>query len=215
MEEQQQQAQQMPQQPQHQPPQQEQQQQTQQEQPPLLPPVSGLRTLDLPSPSPPPSLSPLVYGPTFPPLDSTPAVFPHSQPPLSPTLSRSPRARPSSPVPLTDLCTVLFRPSPPRWSPSVIPSPLESALTASLSTPVTDYYRTYRPVLSRILASLVTDPRASLSSVSALTAAVTEFASTRRLDYATILVAAPSTSPLAVGVESALGCNALETGSLS
>ncbi|CAI7880448.1 unnamed protein product, partial [Closterium sp. NIES-53] len=71
------------------------------------------------------------------------------------------------------------------------------------------YYRTYCPILSRALASLVTDPRASLSSVSALIAAVTEFASTRCLDYATSLVAAP-TSPLAVGGESALGCDALE-----
>ncbi|CAI7908820.1 unnamed protein product [Closterium sp. NIES-54] len=68
----------------------------------------------------------------------------------------------------------------------------------------------YRHVLSRVLASLVIDPRASLSSVSVLTAAVTEFASTRCLDYATSLVAAPPTSPLAVGVESALGCDALE-----
>ncbi|CAI7855555.1 unnamed protein product [Closterium sp. NIES-54] len=87
-------------------------------------------------------------------------------------------------------------------------SPVPS-LTASLSTPVRDYYRTYRP-LSRVLASLVIDPRASLSSVSALTAAITDFASTRCLDYATSLVAAPLTSPLAVGGESALGCDALE-----
>ncbi|CAI7817140.1 unnamed protein product [Closterium sp. NIES-53] len=85
-----------------------------------------------------------------------------------------------------------------------------SALTASLSTPVTDYYRTYCRVLSRVLSSLVTDPHASLSSVSALIAAVTEFAATRRLDHATCLVAAPLTSPLAVGGESALGYDALE-----
>ncbi|CAI7873732.1 unnamed protein product [Closterium sp. NIES-54] len=83
-----------------------------------------------------------------------------------------------------------------------------SALTASLSTPVTDYYRTYRPILSCVLASLVTDPRASLSSVSALTA--TEFDATRCLDYTTRVVAAPPTSPLAVGGESTLGCDALE-----
>ncbi|CAI7778824.1 unnamed protein product [Closterium sp. NIES-54] len=125
---------------------------------------------------------------------------PSSSAPLSPLLShtwplrRSHRARPSSPVPLTDLRTALFRYSPPHSSPSVLPSPPESALTASLSTPVTDYYRTYRPVLSRILASLITDPRASLSPVSVLTAAVTEFTSTRCLDYATSLVVAPPTS---------------------
>ncbi|CAI7733585.1 unnamed protein product [Closterium sp. NIES-53] len=99
---------------------------------------------------------------------------------------------------------------PPRLSPSVLPSPPEAALTASLSTPVTDYYRTYCPVLSCALASLVTDPHASLSSVSALTAAVIEFASTRRLDYATSLVAAPPTRPLSVEGESAHGYDALE-----
>ncbi|CAI7912885.1 unnamed protein product, partial [Closterium sp. NIES-54] len=115
-----------------------------------------------------------------------------------------------SPVPLTDLRNALLRSSPPCLSPSVLPSPPESALTASLSTPVTDYYRTYRPVLSCVLASLVTHPRASVSSVSALTAAVTEFASTRHLDFATSLVAAPPSSPLAVGGVSALGCDALE-----
>ncbi|CAI7915205.1 unnamed protein product [Closterium sp. NIES-54] len=153
--------------------------------------------------------------PTLPPPDSALAGFPCSQPPLSPPLShawtsRSPRARPLSPVPITDLHTILFRPSPPRSSPSVLPSPLESALTTSLSTPVTDYYRVFRPFLSRVLASLVTNPRASLLSVSALTAAVIEFASTRHLDYAKSLVAAPPTSPLAVGGESALGCDVLE-----
>ncbi|CAI7733062.1 unnamed protein product [Closterium sp. NIES-53] len=61
----------------------------------------------------------------------------------------------------------------------------------------------------------VIDSRASLSSVSVLTAAVTEFASTRCLDYATSLVAAPPTSPLAVGGESALRCDALEDRHLS
>ncbi|CAI7841647.1 unnamed protein product [Closterium sp. NIES-54] len=201
--------------------QQQQQQQPEHEQPqqqqqPPPPPVSGLRTLGLPSPSPTSPPSPPVSGPPLPPLDPSPAVFPPPLPPLSPPLShtcssrRSPCARPSSPLPFTNLRTALFRSSPPRLSPSVLPSPPDLALTASLSTHVTDYYRTYRPVLSRALASLVTDPHASLSSVSALTAAATEFASTRCLDYATSLVAAPPTSPLAVGGESALGCDALE-----
>ncbi|CAI7777428.1 unnamed protein product [Closterium sp. NIES-54] len=173
-------------------------------------PCSPLSFSSLPPPS------PSVSGPLLPPPDPSPVVFPPPLPPLSPPLShtwpsrRSPRACPSSPVPFTDLHTALFRSSPPHLSPSVLPSPPESALIASLSTPVTDYYRTHRPVLSRVLASLVTDPRASLSSVSALTAAATEFASTRCLDYATSLVAAPPTSPLAIGGKSALGCDALE-----
>ncbi|CAI7870007.1 unnamed protein product [Closterium sp. NIES-53] len=116
---------------------------------------------------------------------------------------------PRSPLSFSSLPLLSSRLCPPRSFPSVLPSPPESALTASLSTPVTDYYRTYRPVISRVLDSLVTDPRASLSSVSALTAAITEFASTHCLDYATSLVAAPPTSPLAVRGESALGCDAL------
>ncbi|CAI7812869.1 unnamed protein product [Closterium sp. NIES-53] len=195
---------------------QQQPEQEQPQQPPPPPPVSGLRTLGLPSPSPPSPPSPPVSGPPLPPPDPSPAVFPPPLPPLSPPLSHtwpsrcSPRARPSSRVPFTDLRIALFNSSPPYLSPYVLPSPPELALTASLSTPVTDYYHTYRPVLSRVLASLVTDSRASLSFVSALTAAVTEFASTRCLDYATSLVAAPPTSPLAIGGESALGCDALE-----
>ncbi|CAI7766424.1 unnamed protein product [Closterium sp. NIES-54] len=214
--EEQQQERQQEQQPPQQPPKQEQQtqqqqqpQQQEQQQRPSPPPVSGLQTLDLPSPSPPSSPSPTIYVPTFAPPDPTPAVFPHSQPPLSPPLShnwasRSPHARPSSPVPVTYLLTVLFRSSSPRPSLSLIPSPPESALTASLPTLVTDYYRMYRHVLSRVLASLVTDPHASLSSVSAHTATVTEFAATHRLDYVTRVVDAPPTSPLAVGGGSAL-----------
>ncbi|CAI7911032.1 unnamed protein product [Closterium sp. NIES-54] len=147
---------------------------------------------------------------------SSSSVFPPPLPPLSPPLPhtwplrRSPRACPSSPVSFIDLRTALFRSSPPRLSPSVLPSPPESALTTSLSTPVTDYYRTYRPVLSRVLASLVTNPRASLSPVSTFTATVTEFGSTHYLDYATSLVAAPPTRTLAVEGESALGCDALK-----
>ncbi|CAI7890700.1 unnamed protein product [Closterium sp. NIES-53] len=161
--------------------------------------------------------SPLSFSSLPPPLlPSLCSVFPPPLPRLFPPLSHtwpsrcSPRARPSSTVPFTDLRTALFRSSPPCLSPSVLPSPPKSALTASLYTPVTNNYRTYRPVLSRVLASLVTDPRASLSSISALIAAVTEFASTRCLDYATSLVAAPPTSPLAIGGESALGCDTLE-----
>ncbi|CAI7805039.1 unnamed protein product [Closterium sp. NIES-53] len=197
----------------------DQQQQQQTPQPQLLqqlfPPMRGLRALGLPSSPPVHSQSPTTYGPTFPPKDSTPAVFSPPQLNLPPpvarhdwTSCRPPRTRPSSP--LADVHTILFR-SPPRRSPrvSVLPSPPESSLTVS-SHPITDYYRAARPVVSRFLASLVTDPRASPSSVLALTAAVADFASTRRLDYATRVVAAPPPRPLSVGGESALGCDVLE-----
>ncbi|CAI7884457.1 unnamed protein product [Closterium sp. NIES-54] len=136
----------------------------------------------------------------FPPSQSPPLVVPHDRPSRCP-----PRARPSSP--LADFRTVSFR-SPPRRSPHVyvLPSPPESSLTVS-SHPITDYYRAARPVVTRVLASLVTDPCASPSSVSALTAVVADFASTRHLDYATRVVAART---LSVGGESALGCDVLE-----
>ncbi|CAI7769177.1 unnamed protein product [Closterium sp. NIES-53] len=178
----------------------------------LFPLVSGLRALSLPSSPPVHSQSPTAYGPTFPPSDPTPAVFsPPQSPPVVPhdwTSRCPPRARPSSP--LADVCNVLFR-SPHRRSPpmSVLPSPRESSLTVS-SHPITDYYRAARLVVSRVLASLVTDPRAPPSSVSALTVTVADFASTRHLDYTTHVVAAPPPRPLSVGRESALGCDVLE-----
>ncbi|CAI7813559.1 unnamed protein product [Closterium sp. NIES-54] len=177
--------------------------------------LDGLWALGLPSSPPVHSQSPTAYGPMFPPPDPTPAVFspPQSQssPPIVPhdwTSRCPPRARPSSP--LADLRTILFRSSP-RCSPplSLLPSPPESSLTVS-SHPITDYYCAARPVVSHVLATLVTNPRASLSSVSALTAAVADFASTRHLDYATRVVAAPPPRPLSVGGVSALGCDVLE-----
>ncbi|CAI7780281.1 unnamed protein product [Closterium sp. NIES-53] len=155
----------------------------------------------------PPSVSP-AFGPTFSPLDDRPAVW-SSPPPQSPPLvvrhyrSRPcpPSARPSSPV--TDLhtallCTSLCRSPPPV---SVLPSPPRSSLPVS-PTPISDYYRAVRPVVSRVLATGVTDPRFSPSSVSALTAAVT--------DYSTCVVPAPPSRPLSVGGEFALGCDVLE-----
>ncbi|CAI7877772.1 unnamed protein product [Closterium sp. NIES-53] len=146
------------------------------------------------------SLSPTLYGPTFPPQDSAPAVFsPQSQspPPVLPhdwTTRCPPRARPSSPF--DDLHTVLFRSSTRHAPPvSVLPPPPASSLTAS-SHPITDYYRDIGRVVSRVLASLVTNPRASPSSILALTAAVANFASTHRLDFAMRVVAAPPARPL-------------------
>ncbi|CAI7813428.1 unnamed protein product, partial [Closterium sp. NIES-54] len=190
-----------------------QQQELQQQQQPLFPPVSGIQALGVHSSPPDRSLSPLAYGPTFPPPDSSLAVFSppwsHSSPPVVPhdwTVRCPARARPSSPF--DDLRTVLLRSSPRRSPPHfVLPSPPDSSLTASTSTPITDYYRASRPVVTCVLASLVTDPRASPSSVSALSATVTDFAATRRLDYATHVVAA---RPLPAGDESALGCDVLE-----
>ncbi|CAI7840905.1 unnamed protein product [Closterium sp. NIES-53] len=176
--------------------------------------LSGLRALGHPSSPPVHSQSPTVYGPMFPPPDSPPAVFSPPQSQSPPPVVRQDwttccplRAHPSPP--LADLHTVLFH-SPPRRSLHlyVLPSPPESSLTVS-SHPITDYYCDARPVVSHVLASLVTNPRASSSSVSALIAAIADFASTRRLDYAMRVVATPPPRPLSVGGESALGCDVL------
>ncbi|CAI7881369.1 unnamed protein product [Closterium sp. NIES-54] len=95
------------------------------------------------------------------------------------------------------LHTVLLRSIPRRSPPpSILPSPPKSSFTASASTPITDYYHATRPIVTRVLASLITDPRASPSSVSALTAADADFAATRRLDYAPRVVPA---RPLSIG----------------
>ncbi|CAI7804633.1 unnamed protein product [Closterium sp. NIES-53] len=89
----------------------------------------------------------------------------------------------------------MLRSSPRRSPPSsFLSSPPESSRTAS-THPITYYYRTARHVVSRVLASLVTDPRASPFSISTLVAPVGDFPGTRRLEYATQMVA---TRPLAV-----------------
>ncbi|CAI7857328.1 unnamed protein product [Closterium sp. NIES-54] len=177
----------------------------------LFPPVSGLRALGLPSSPPVCSLPPLAFGPTFSPPDARPTVW-SSTPPQSPSLvvrhyrSRPcpPSACPSSPV--TDLhtallCTSLRRSPPPV---SVLPSPPPSSLLVS-PTLISDYYRVVRPAVSRVLATGVTEPRFSPSSVSALTTTVADFAAASRLDYSTRVVPAPPTRPLSVGGEFALG----------
>ncbi|CAI7807986.1 unnamed protein product [Closterium sp. NIES-53] len=152
-----------------------------------------------------------LQQPMFPPPDASPAVSPPPWSQSPPIVLHyhvrplPPRARPSSPT--DDLCTALFcysrRRSPPAC---VLLSPHESSLMVS-STPISDYYRAARLVVSRVLASLVTDPRASPLSISALTTAVGDFTTTRHLDYTTRVVAA---RPLSVGGESALGCDVLE-----
>ncbi|CAI7843551.1 unnamed protein product [Closterium sp. NIES-53] len=142
----------------------------------------------------------------FPPVSGLRALGLPSSPPVN---SQSPTAYgPTFPPP--DSAPAVFYPHPRRSLPvSVLPSPPESSLTVS-SHPITDYYRAARPVVSRVLASLLTDPRASPSSVSALTVAVADLTSTCRLDYSPRVVAAPPPRPLSVGGESALGCDVLE-----
>ncbi|CAI7828984.1 unnamed protein product [Closterium sp. NIES-53] len=176
----------------------------------LFPPVSGLRASCLPS-SPrvrPPS--PPAFVPLFSPPDACPAVW--SPPPVVRHYRSRPcppSARPLSPV--TDLHTTLLctslRCSPPPVS--VLPSPPPSSLLVSLA-PISDYYRAVRPVVLHVLATSVTDPCFSPSSVSALTAAVADFATASRLDYSTRVVPSLPTRPLSIVGGFALGCDVLE-----
>ncbi|CAI7773016.1 unnamed protein product [Closterium sp. NIES-53] len=152
---------------------------------------------------------PLVFPPLL--LSAHSLLLHTSPPPVVPhdwTTRCHPLARPSSHI--DDLRTVLFHSSPCR-SPtvSVLPPPPESPLTIS-SNPITDYNSDACPVVTHVLSSLVTNPCASPSSVSVLTSAVTDFAATRRLDYATRVVVSPPTCPLSARGEFALRCDVLE-----
>ncbi|CAI7884578.1 unnamed protein product [Closterium sp. NIES-53] len=173
---------------------------------------SGLRALGLPSSSPARSQSPPAFGPTFPPPDDSSAVWSSPRSPSPPLVVPHYRVRPcplrAYPLsPVTDLHTALLSSSLHRSSPeSVLPSPPPSSLPVS-PTPISDYYRAARPIVSRVLATLATDSRFSPSSVSALTAAVAEFAATSRLDFTMHVVPAQTSRPLSVGGEFALGCD--------
>ncbi|CAI7864735.1 unnamed protein product, partial [Closterium sp. NIES-54] len=67
------------------------------------------------------------------------------------------------------------------------------------------------PVVSRLLATAVTDPSFESAAASALVAELLDFAAACRLDYTTALVVeSASASPPSVGGECALGTDVLE-----
>ncbi|CAI7896941.1 unnamed protein product [Closterium sp. NIES-54] len=82
--------------------------------------------------------------------------------------------------------------------PHVLPQPPESSLTV-FHDPLSDYLRASRPVVSRVLSTLVTHPTAPLSSVSELVTTVAGFASSHRFDYTAHLVSDPAHSPFSRG----------------
>ncbi|CAI7805451.1 unnamed protein product [Closterium sp. NIES-54] len=89
-------------------------------------------------------------------------------------------------------------------------SPPESSLRA-ISDPVSDLACAASPIVSRLLATVLTDPSFESAVASALVAELVEFAAAFRLDYATALVAeSKSVSPPSVGGEYALGTDVLE-----
>ncbi|CAI7782701.1 unnamed protein product [Closterium sp. NIES-53] len=92
--------------------------------------------------------------------------------------------------------------------PPVLPDPPQSSLIVS-SPSFSDFLCDARPTVSRLLSSLVINPTAPSPSVSTFVAAVTEFASAHRLDYATKSNSASACPPSVEGAP-ALGKNVLE-----
>ncbi|CAI7848232.1 unnamed protein product [Closterium sp. NIES-54] len=91
-----------------------------------------------------------------------------------------------------------------------LPPPPESSLPA-VPDPESDLVRAASPTVSRLLATVVTDPSFESTAASALVAELLDFVAACRLDYATALVVESESASLpSVGVECALGTDVLE-----
>ncbi|CAI7877428.1 unnamed protein product, partial [Closterium sp. NIES-53] len=128
--------------------------------------------------------------------------------PVSPvrTARRDPGSRPP-PVPGTHAMTL--RPSfVPLRVP--MPAPPESSLPA-VPNPESDRTRAASPIVSRLLATTITDPSFESATASSLVAELLDFAAACRVDYASALVVeSASASPPSVRGECALGTDVLE-----
>ncbi|CAI7737180.1 unnamed protein product [Closterium sp. NIES-53] len=170
--------------------------------------------------------SPDQSQPPFLPASPLPAPSPYSESTGGLTERREPESRPASPVRSVRTGRRNPRPRPPpvpgthamALRPSSLPlrvplsPPPESSLHA-FPDPESEFARAASPTVSRLLASVVTDPSFESTAASALVAELFEFAAACRLDYATALVAEPeseSVRPLSVGDECALGTDVLE-----
>ncbi|CAI7892576.1 unnamed protein product [Closterium sp. NIES-53] len=91
-----------------------------------------------------------------------------------------------------------------------LPPPLESSLP-SVPDPESDHAHAANLTVSRLLATVVTDPSFESTAASALIAELLDFAAPCRLDYTTALVAeSESVSPPSIGGECALCTDVLE-----
>ncbi|CAI7900340.1 unnamed protein product [Closterium sp. NIES-53] len=181
------------------------------------PPSTGLPpSLACPQPVP----SQLQLQPTSP----LPAPSPYTGPTGGLAERREPASRPASPVRAARTSGRSSRQRPPpvpgthRMSlrPSTaplrvpLPSPPESSLPA-LVDPESDSLRAASPTITRLLATVVTDPSFESTAASALVTELVDFAASCRLDYAASLVTeSESVCPLSVGGECALGTDVLE-----
>ncbi|CAI7842141.1 unnamed protein product [Closterium sp. NIES-53] len=187
---------------------------------PLLQLVLGLLSstgLTPPLLCPPPDLS----QPPFQPASHLPTSSPYTEQTGGPTKHREPESRPASPVhtghrvprprppPVPGTHAVALRPSsvPLRVS---LPPPLESSILA-VPDPESDLARAVSPTVSRLLATVVTDPSFESTAASTLVAELVEFTAACRLDYTTALVAeSKSVRPLSVRGECALHTDVFE-----
>ncbi|CAI5987003.1 unnamed protein product [Closterium sp. NIES-65] len=190
---------------------------------PLLQQVLGLS----PSTGPPPSLAcpqPVPSQLQLQPTSSLPAPSPYNGPTRGLTERRNPASHPASPVRAARAsgCGSRQRPPPvpgthrmslrPSTAPlrAPLPCPPESSLPA-FADPESDSLRAASPTVTRLLATVVTDPSFESTAASALVAEVVDFAARCRLDYAASLVAeSESVCPPSVGGECALGTDVLE-----
>ncbi|CAI7757568.1 unnamed protein product, partial [Closterium sp. NIES-53] len=128
--------------------------------------------------------------------------------PVSPVRSarRAPR---SCPPPVPGTHAMALRPSSVRFRVPLL-APPESSLP-EVPDPESDRACAANPIVSRLLATAVTDPSFESAAASALVAELLDFVATCRLDYATALVAdSASASPPSIGGVCALGTDVLE-----
>ncbi|CAI7903930.1 unnamed protein product [Closterium sp. NIES-54] len=179
---------------------------------PLLEQVIGLPPS--PGPAPPLACPQLVQSQSqLQPASPLPAPSPYTGPTGGLAERREPASRPASPVRAARTSHRALRPRPPAvpgthqmaLRPSTaplrvpLPSPPESSLPV-LADPESDSLRATSPTVTRLLATVVTDPSFESTAASALVAELVDFAACCRLDYATSLVAASeSVCPPSVG----------------
>ncbi|CAI5962099.1 unnamed protein product [Closterium sp. NIES-64] len=186
----------------------------------FVPLLQQVLSLSPPVECPPPVQSQSLLEPASP----LPSPSPYTGPTGGLAEHREPASRPASPVcaarasghgsrqrppPVPGTHRMSLRPSTaPLRAP--LPSPPESSLPA-LTDPESNSLRAASPTVTRLLATVFTDPSFDSTAASALVAELVDFAACCRLDYAASLVAeSASICPPSVGGECALGTDVLE-----
>ncbi|CAI6000504.1 unnamed protein product [Closterium sp. NIES-64] len=190
---------------------------------PLLEQVLGLPPSTGPAP-PLECLEPVQLQSHLQPASPLPAPSPYTGPTGGLAERREPASRPASPVRATPTSRRASRPRPPAvpgthqmaLRPSTaplrvsLPSPPESSLPV-LADPESHSRRAATPTVTRLLATVFTDPSFESTAASALVAELVDFAASCRLDYASSLVAeSASVYPPSVGGECALSTDVHE-----